>query len=184
MALTLFRGLLDRAVLVAATVAGGCVPGFIAQYRQRVGGRLDQVVLDLAPFREIAQRLYGGSVDALIRHHLANPDRTFNAEGAAIQGMVNSELRLRGMLEALQGDVWHQLQYLVMHPDQDLLQATWSAYVPAFTLDVQGILMALAIGVSLWLLFLLIWVGLGALFTAANRPGPKYPQPRRIDPTL
>jgi hypothetical protein len=184
MALTFVRGLLDRVVLVAGTVAGGCVPGFIVQYRQRVGGRLDQVVLDLAPFREIAQRLYGGSMDALIRHHLASADQTFHAEGAAIQGMVNAELRLRGMMTALQGDVWHQLQYLLVHPDRDLLQSTWSVYVPAFTLDAQGMLMALAIGVSLWLVFLLLWKGLGALIWAASRPGPRYPPTRRIDPTL
>jgi hypothetical protein len=185
MALTLFRGLLDRAVLVAATVAGGCVPGFIVQYRQRVGGRLDQVIQDLAPFHEIAQRLYGGSMEKLIRHHLESPDRTFNAEGAAIQAMVNAEVRLRGMMEALQGGVWHQLQYLMGHADQDLLQSTWSSYVPAFTLDGQGILMALAIGVTLWLAFLLIWWGVGALISAAARPGPRYPPTRpRIDPTL
>ena len=185
MALTFVRGLLDRVVLVAGTVAGGCVPGFIVQYRQRVGGRLDQVVMDLAPFREIAQRLYGGSMDALIRHHLASTDQTFHTEGAAIQGMVNAELRLRGMMEALQGDVWHQLQYLLVHPDRDLLQSTWSAYVPAFTLDAQGMLMALAIGVSLWVVFLLLWRGLGALISAASRPGPRYPPTRRrIDPTL
>lgn len=185
MALNFVRGLLDRVVLVAGTVAGGCVPGFIVQYRQRVGGRLDQVILDLAPFREIAQRLHGGSLEALIRHHLASSDQTFHAEGAAVQGMLNAEIRLRGIMEALQGDVWHQLQYLVAHPDRDLLQATWSAYIPAFTLDVQGILMAIAIGVTLWLVFLLVWKGLGALFTAMSSRRPKYPTPRkRVDPTL
>jgi hypothetical protein len=185
MALTLFRGLLDRAVLVAGTVAGGCVPGFIVQYRQRVGGRLDQVIMDLAPFREIAGRLYGGSIDALIRHHIASTDQAFHAEGAAIQAMVNSELRLRAMMEALQGGVWHQLQYLLGNADRDLLQSTWSAYVPAFTLDGQGILMAIVIGVTLWLVFLLVWKGVAALVSAATRPGPRYPPSRpRIDPIL
>jgi hypothetical protein len=181
----LFRGLLDRAVLVAGTVAGGCVPGFIVQYRQRVGGRLDQVIQDLVPFRAIAERFHGGSLDALIKHHLVSSDSTFRAEGAAIQAMVDSELRLRGMMEALQGGVWQQLQYLVAHPDQDLLQATWSAYVPAFTLDMQGILMALVIGVTLWLLFLLIWKGLGALFSTAGGSGSRGSRTRqRVEPTL
>ena len=119
MAFNLVRGLIDRAVLVAGTVAGGCVPGFIVQYRQRVGGRLDQVVMDLAPFRAIAERFHGGSLDALIQHHLVSPDATFRAEGAAIQAMVDSELRLRGMMEALQGDVWHQL-----HTSLRILTAT------------------------------------------------------------
>jgi hypothetical protein len=99
--------------------------------------------------------------------------------------MVNAEVRLREMMEALQGGVWHQLQYLMGHADHDLLQSTWSSYVPAFTLDGQGILMALAIGVTLWFAFLLIWWGLGALISVAARPGPRYPPTRpRIDPTL
>jgi hypothetical protein len=162
------KGLLDRVILLGGTVAGGCVPGFIIQYRQRVGGRLDQVTLDLAPFREIANRLHGGSLEALIRHHLASTDQTFHAEGAAIQNMVDSEIRLRGMYEALQGGVWHQLQYLVAHPDRELLRATWSAHVPAFTLDAQGLLMAVTIGLLLWLLFLGIWSAVGAV--ARPRP--------------
>jgi hypothetical protein len=169
MVLTFIRGLADRAVLVCGTVAGGCVPGFIVQYRQRVGGRLDQVVQDLAPFRAIAARFHGGSLDALIRDHLASAERTFHAEGAAIQGMVNAELRLRGMLEALQGGAWQQLQYIVTHPDRDLLRSTWSAYVPAFTLDLQGIVMAMVIGVALWLVFLLLCKGLGAFFSASGK---------------
>jgi len=183
---TLIRGLLDRVVLVAGTVAGGCVPGFIVQYRQRVGGRLDQVIQDLAPFREIAERFHGGSLEALIRHHLISPDPTFRAEGAAVQAMLDAQLRLQGMMEALQGGVWHQLQYLVMHPDRDLLQATWSAHVPVFALDAQGILMALVIGVTLWLVFLLLWAGLGALFSSlgSGRDSPPPPSPRRLEPRL
>src|SRR5262245_10317773 len=108
----LLGGLLDRVVLVAGTVAGGCLPGFVAQYRQRVGGRLDQVEIDLAPFREIAAKLHGGSLDELIRHHLQSTDATFYAEGRAIQAMVDSEARLRAMFEALQGSVFAQLKYL------------------------------------------------------------------------
>jgi hypothetical protein len=169
MAVAIFKGLLDRAVLVMGTVAGGCVPGFIVQYRQRVGGRLDQVLEDLAPFRAIADRFHGGSIDALIQHHLASADQTFHAEGAAIQAMVDAEARLRGMMEALQGGVWQQLLYLMRHPDGSLLQATWSDHVPAFTLDAQGMLMAIVIGLLLWLLFLLIWKGLGAMVAAARR---------------
>lgn len=172
-------------MLLAGTVAGGCVPGFIVQYRQRVGGRLDQVIQDLAPFREIAARFHGGSLEALIRHHLISPDATFRAEGAAVQGMLDSELRLRGIMDALQGGVWQQLQYLAMHPDRDLLQATWSSYVPAFTLDMQGILMAIIIGVGLWLVFLLVWKALGALFSSlGNAGGPRAPVHRRVEPRL
>ena len=41
------RGLIDRLLLLATAIMGGLVPGFISQYRQRLGGRLDQAGIDL-----------------------------------------------------------------------------------------------------------------------------------------
>ena len=66
------RGLLDRVILVSAAVAGGLVPGFIAQYRQRLGGRLDQARLDLEPWQKLADQFYQGDIDKLIQYHLAS----------------------------------------------------------------------------------------------------------------
>jgi hypothetical protein len=43
------RGILDRIILVTSVVAVGCIPSFIAQYRQRVG-----------------------SLQELMQHHLAS----------------------------------------------------------------------------------------------------------------
>jgi hypothetical protein len=154
MARTFLGGIADRIVLVCGTVAGGCVPGFIAQYRQRVGGRLDQVLADIAPFQQIADRYHGGSLDALIQYHLASKDPTFHAEGAALQAMVDAEKALRHAYESLQGGIWHQLAWLVPNHDPEIVRAAWSDYIPSVTLDFQGITVALAIGVSLWLVFL------------------------------
>src|SRR5215469_11999703 len=58
MAMSLIRGFIDRLLLVCAIVAGGLVPGFIAQYRQRLGGRLDQAQIDLAPWQKIADQYF------------------------------------------------------------------------------------------------------------------------------
>jgi hypothetical protein len=95
------RGILDRIILVAGVVAAGCIPSFIAQYRQRVGGRLDQVLQDIAPFQAIADQFHHGSLAELIQHHLASVDTTFHDEGAALQAMVDSAEKLRQALQAL-----------------------------------------------------------------------------------
>lgn len=153
----LVRGLLDRIVLVAGFIAGGCLPGFVAQYRQRVGGRLDQARLDLAPFQEIAQRFHGGDLDALVRHHLASPDPSFLAEGQAIQGMIDAIARLTAMVEGLAGPAWKQLLYLARHYDRDIGAATWTDYVPGFAFDPGSLLIAGAVGIAAWLLFLGAW---------------------------
>jgi DUF2937 family protein len=160
--MSLIRGLLDRVVLVAAILAGGCVPGFVAQYRQRVGGRLDQVVRDLAPFQQIAQRDFGGSLDALIRHHRASVDAAFHQEGDAIQQMVDAAARLREAAHALDTDLYGQLAWLLRHADPDLVAATWSAWQPSFDLSYEGLTFAIGAGLTLCLAFLLTWYAAAA----------------------
>jgi hypothetical protein len=150
-------GLLDRMLLLAGVIAGGCVPGFIVQYQQRLGGRLDQVLRDLAPFQEIANRMHGGSLDALIRHHLASTDATFYAEGAAIRAMAETAEGLRAAAQALNTDLWHQIAFLLREGDPELVRATWSSFTPVFSLTPDSITLALALGLSLWLLFVLVW---------------------------
>jgi hypothetical protein len=171
-------GLLDRVVLLTGTAIGACVPGFVVQYRQRVGGRLDQVELDLAPFREIAARLHGGSLDELIRHHLRSVDPTFLAEGRAIQAMVDSETSLRNMLEALQGSVLDQLLWLITHTDRGILNATWASWVPSVNLEASSVLVALVIGAVLWLLFLVVWHGAARLLRRVSRRARPPASPR------
>ena len=151
------RGMLDRLILVAATVTAGCVPGFIAQYRQRVGGQLDQVLQDIAPFQEIANQFHHGSLEELIRYHLSSPDPAFHNEGAAIQEMVDAAQRLRIAFDALNTDLLHQLLYLLWHIDPHTARATWDAFSPSFDLTVQSIAFALISGIAVWLVFFTVW---------------------------
>jgi hypothetical protein len=151
------RGIMDRIVLVTGIVAAGCIPSFIAQYRQRVGGRLDQVMQDLAPFQEIANQFHHGSLQELIRHHLANPDSTFHSEGAAIQAMVNSAGQLKLALEALNTDLYHQMAYLLTKIDPLIARATWEIFSPSFNLTVESVVFATIVGVAIWLVFFAVW---------------------------
>jgi hypothetical protein len=151
------RAVLDRIVLLAGVVIAGCVPGFIAQYRQRLNGALEQVQRDLAPFQAIADHEHHGSLAELIQYHLQSSDPTFHQEGNAIQAMVDSAAHLREMLQGLNTDLAHQFAFLLVHPDNSLLHATWGDYRPAFALDLSGVLFAIVIGLALWALFMLLW---------------------------
>lgn len=167
----LIRGLLDRIVLVVAVIAGGLLPSFAAQYRQRVGGRLDQVLQDLAPFQEIANRYHGGSLEALVKHHLASPDPTFHDEGAAIQAMMEAAAQLRAAYQALEGTLLQQLTYLVTRGDPEIARATLEVYQPAFGLDTESLVFAAVSGVVVWLAFLAVWAALGAIGSAITSRG-------------
>jgi Protein of unknown function (DUF2937) len=180
--MAILRGLIDRIVLLSAVLVAGCAPSFVAQYRQRVGGRLDQVSADLQPFQQIADRLHGGSLDALIQHHLGSSDATFHAEGAAIQAMVDAAARLRAMVEGLNGDLVHQIAYLLAHHDAAISRATWDAFQPGFALNSQSLVIAIGAGTLFWLAFIGIWAGIARLLRIAATP--KRPAAPRRTPTL
>ena len=179
----LVRGLLDRILLICAVVAGGLIPGFIAQYRQRLGGRLDQARLDLAPWQQLADQYYSGSLDKLIQYHLDSSDPKFHAEGAVIRALANAVQQLQSAVAALHGTLWQQLSYLSTHTDPALARATLHDWVPNFSLSTEGILFALAFALLLWLLFHALWwllASLGrSLGAGADPPGTLRHDPRR-----
>jgi hypothetical protein len=154
----LIRGFLDRIILVISVVAAGCIPSFIAQYRQRVGGRLDQVLQDIAPFQAIANQFHHGSLQELIQYHLASADATFHDEGTAIQALVDSAEQLRQALEALNTDLFHQLVYLLTKADPLIARATWEIFSPSFNLTSESVVFALVVGFVIWLVFLAVWM--------------------------
>lgn len=168
----MLRGLLDRALLIVGVFAGGMVPSYLAQYRQRVGGALGQALKDLAPFQQIADQFHGGSLAKLIQHHLASTDPTFHAEGAAIQAIADSVTSLRSTLSALDTDVFHQLYHLATHADPAMAQATWDAFRPSFGLTTDSLLMAATVGLSIWLVFLGLWWLVAALWRRHAIPAP------------
>jgi hypothetical protein len=155
--MALLRGLLDRVFLVAAVVAGGLIPGFIAQYRQRLGGRLDQARLDLAPWQKLADQYHHGNLQELIHYHLVSEDPTFHAEGGLIQSLLATVQQLQQAADALHTSLIRQVGYLVLHAEPALTRATFSDWVPTFALSAEGVLFALLFGFGVWLVFQALW---------------------------
>src|SRR5438270_11703547 len=139
------HGLLDRLLVVCAVVAGGLVPGFIAQYRQRLGGRLDQARLDLEPWQRLADQFHHGDIRTLIQYHLDSGDTKFHAEGAVIRSLVDTVHQLQSAVDALHGSLVRQVGYLLLHADPGLARATFNDWVPTFALSGEGIVFALAV---------------------------------------
>ena len=157
------RGILDRIVLVTGCVVAGCVPSFISQYRQRLGGKLDQVLADISVFQQIADKYHQGSLKELIQHHLNSNDATFFEEGAAIQKMLSTAEQLSQAVQALNTDLYHQMAYLLTGGlDQNIAQAAWEIYTPSFVLSNESVIFSLVAGVSIWLVFLFLWRVSGA----------------------
>jgi DUF2937 family protein len=175
----MLRGILDRIILVAAILGAACIPSFIAQYRQRLGGRMEQAQQDLALFQEIANRNHGGDLGKLIRHHLASSDTTFRDEGVAIQAMVDTVARLREAFQALNTDLWHQLSYLATRGDPAVAKATWDVFVPAMSFTGEGLLFAFGVGVAIWLVFLAAWMGTASIISLGGSGLSRVPRGAR-----
>ena len=159
------RGIFDRMLLVGAVVAGGLLPGFIAQYRQRLGGRLDQAMLDLEPWQKLARQFHHGDIEQLIQYHLSSSDPQFRAEGAVIRALVTTVHQLQSAADALHGSLFRQSSYLALHADPGLLRATFGDWMPTFALSFDGLLFAALFALSVWLLFHAAW----ALLALAGR---------------
>lgn len=155
--MSFIRGFVDRLLLICAIVAGGLVPGFISQYRQRLGGMLDQARADLAPWQRIADQNFHGDLYQLIQYHLASKDATFHAEGAAIGSLVASVQHLQTEVAALHGNLFQQAAYLSLHVDPAIAHATLGDWVPTFGLSTEGLSFALLFALCLWLLFQILW---------------------------
>jgi hypothetical protein len=153
----LVRGLLDRLVLLVAIVGGGLVPGFIAQYRQRLGGRLDQARLDLAAWQKVADQMFQGDLNQLIRYHAASGDPAFHSEALVIQQLVASVQHLQEAVAALHGNLLQQASYLALHLDGSLAHATMSDWTPTFALSLEGLAFALLVALAVWLVFHALW---------------------------
>ena len=148
------RALIDRLLLVLGVVAGGLVPGFISQYRQRLGGRLDQARLDLEPWQGIANQYHHGDLEQLVQYHLASHDPTFFAEGQAIQALIDTVHRLQDAVTAMHATLLRQAWYLALHADTGLLRATYGDWVPTFSLSAEGLAFAVCTALVVWLAFL------------------------------
>lgn len=151
----MIRGLMDRLVLLGGVLAGGALPSFMQQYRQRLGGRLDQAREQLEDWQGLADRLHGGDLAALVAHHRQSGDATFVQEAVLIESVQAEVVALQDAVSAIQGGSWEQLAGMLGHLRTADLQATLTLFEPAFPLTPQGISFALVFGGVLWL----GWIG-------------------------
>lgn len=157
-------GLLSRFFLLliasGALLLGIQVPGFIDQYEKRVDAHLSEVSANLKPFQDIADRLHGGSIEALIEKHEQSTDKTFHAEGAAIRSMHDRFLRFQNEKIQLQASLPNQLVWIATRADRELLLETRRNYSFGILLDRT----ALIVGFSCMIAVVLVLELLASLF--------------------
>ncbi|HZH12025.1 MAG TPA: DUF2937 family protein [Microvirga sp.] len=160
-----------RIIAFGLGILGGIVasqgPEYSQQYRQRLGGAIDELQRVIAQFDADAQA-NGETQESAIARLRSNPDNLVNRQGVAMQGNVERLERLRTHREAMmQAGPFARIALMLRDGDQDVMEAAYRDFEPAMPVTEEGVI-STAIG------FVTVWGGLlllaGFLRSLFRRP--------------
>lgn len=144
--------LLTGALIVVGAVVFSQLPEFAQQYRQRIGGAVDELRTFVVRFDADAQSQGLSRSEALSRH-LVSTDELFRKRGAAMQDTMDRLDRLSTQQRAMTDPCsFVRLVNFAAYADRELARNTFNTYEPAVPVTVEGGVMAL-IGAALgWII--------------------------------
>lgn len=144
--------ILTGALIVTGAVCASQVPEFAQQYRQRIGGAVDELKTFVTRFDDDA-RSESLNRDQALSRHLASTDPLFQKRGVAMQETIRRLDRLSTQSRAMQDDsAFVRLVNFAAYSDSELVSKTFNTFEPAVPVTAEGGIMA-AIGAFLgWLL--------------------------------
>jgi hypothetical protein len=146
-----------RIIAFGCGLCGGIVasqgPEFAQQYRQRVGGAVDELRQVITRFDGDA-RASGETKDSAIARLRSNADDFVSRQGAAMQANVERLGRLETHRETMmQAGPFSRVALMMRDGDRDVMEAVYRDFEPAVPVTEEGIL-STAIG------FIAVWGGL------------------------
>ena len=134
----------DRVLCVLGAVAFAQLPEFIQQYRQRLGGHLDEARHQLAEFIAIATQAQL-TLAQLIERTASTPDATLAQLGGVMRNAVSRVDELAAAQTALShASLWAKPFVFFTYLDTGIARATWEIYQPAVPTTGEGLVYALA----------------------------------------
>jgi hypothetical protein len=122
-------------IACAALLLGIQIPNFVDQYEKRLDAHLSEVKNNLQGYQDIANRLYGGSIAALIAKHEQSDDEAFKQEARPIANIVQRYKHFSQELAALATGLSGKIAYIVTQGDRELIAETYNNYSFAIPLN-------------------------------------------------
>lgn len=135
---------LARVAFALGILLGVQAPNLVTQYAQRVSAHLAEATQNFAGFQAVADRYFGGDVEALILHHEQSTDPVFRAEGEPIRKLWRRVEFLRGEQQAMAGDFVARLAHVAFGADPALRAETLDGYEATVPLTTTAITCGLA----------------------------------------
>lgn len=156
-----------RTMAVAFGLFGGVVasqgPEFAQQYRQRLGGAIDELRRVVERF-DVDAGANGQTRDAAVDRLRGNPDNLVSRQGEAMRGHAERLERLERQRQTyVQAGPIQRLGVMMRYADTDLMRATYQDFEPAVPVTQEGLVATGAGFAGFWGLTLLI----AALFRSA-----------------
>ena len=152
-------------------------PEFAQQYRQRIGGAIDELRTVVARFDENA-RAEGATRDDALARLRSQPDPIAQRQAPAMETVGDRLARLeRQRDEAAAAGPYARLAALAKGFDPSLARATYLDYEPAWPATGEGLVIG---GLG----FLAGWLGLRGLFRGLGRIGARRRRPVRREEEL
>jgi hypothetical protein len=146
-------------VFAFGLLIGVQVPAFVDQYAKRVSAHQIEVSRNFAGFQEIADRYFGGSVEALVAHHQASTDAPFRDEARSIQQMYERLKVFSAELAAMRGPVIKQIFHVAFSSNAEVLNETRHEYTYTVPLNAAAVASGVTIGTVMALLVESLLVG-------------------------
>lgn len=147
-------GRIVRIVAVALGLLGGTVasqlPEFGQQYRQRLGGAIDELRRVVQRFEADAQAT-GLSREGAIARLRGDADDLLRRQGEAMQGNMDRLVRLeRHREDLITAGPFTRMALMVRDMDVDIARATYGDFEPALPVTEEGVLAAVAGFIATW----------------------------------
>lgn len=135
-------------LLGAVTASQG--PEYAQQYRQRLGGAIDELNRIIARFDAEASAL-GETRESAIARLRANTDALASQQGAAMQGNVDRLARLQAHRQTMiEAGSFGRVVLMLRDGDTDVMRAAYADFEPALPVTQEGFLSAAGGFVLLW----------------------------------
>ena len=162
-----------RIVAFGLGLLGGVVasqgPEYAQQYRQRLGGAVDELGRVVERFDQDS-RANGETRSSAIARLRGNADDLASRQGAAMQGNVERLGRLQTHQQAMQqAGSFSRVALMLREGDTDIMEAAYRSFEPAVSVTQEGFLSALAGFIAVWGGLLL----LGGFIRSLRRPRPR-----------
>ena len=125
-------------------------PEFAQQYRQRIGGAVDELRQVITRFDSDA-RASGETKDSAIARLRSNADDFVSRQGAAMQANVERLGRLETHRETMmQAGPFSRVALMMRDGDRDVMEAVYRDFEPAVPVTEEGILSTVIGFVAVW----------------------------------